>query len=61
MVYRDLMIMANNCKLYNDENSTYYYGCAVSLEKYLKGVLILTLCNKVVIKIVIEKCNGLSL
>lgn len=37
MLYRDLMLMVNNCKLYNDGNST-YYDCAVSLEKYLKGV-----------------------
>jgi len=37
MLYRDLMLMVNNCKLYNDENST-YYECAVSLAKYLKSI-----------------------
>jgi len=37
MLYRDLMLMVNNCKLYNDENSG-YYECAVSLEKFLKGL-----------------------
>jgi histone acetyltransferase len=35
MLYRDLMLMVNNCKLYNDEAST-YYECAVKLEKFLK-------------------------
>lgn len=37
MLYRDLMLMVNNCKLYNDENST-YYDCALALEKFLKGL-----------------------
>eukprot|EP00536_Pseudo-nitzschia_multiseries_P004794 jgi/Psemu1/188962/e_gw1.83.87.1 len=35
MLYADLMLMVNNCKLYNDESSTYVH-CAVSLERYLK-------------------------
>ena len=34
MLYRDLMLMVNNCKRYNDEAST-YVQCAVSLEKYM--------------------------
>jgi hypothetical protein len=34
MLYADLMLMANNCKRYNDEAST-YYECAVNLEKFL--------------------------
>jgi len=34
MLFADLMLMVNNCKLYNDENST-YVQCAVNLEKYL--------------------------
>lgn len=34
MLFADLMLMVNNCKLYNDENST-YYECAKSLEKFL--------------------------
>lgn len=37
MLYSDLLLMVNNCKLYNDENST-YVQCAASLEKYLEGV-----------------------
>lgn len=34
MLYADLILMANNCKRYNDEEST-YYECAVNLEKFL--------------------------
>jgi len=34
MLYADLMLMVNNCKLYNDEASTYVH-CAVSLERFL--------------------------
>jgi histone acetyltransferase len=34
MLYADLMLMVNNCKLYNEEASTYVH-CAQSLEKYL--------------------------
>jgi histone acetyltransferase len=34
MLYADLMLMVNNCKLYNEEAST-YVQCAQSLEKYL--------------------------
>lgn len=34
MLHADLMRMVNNCKLYNDSNST-YYECAVNLEKFL--------------------------
>ena len=30
----DLQLMVNNCKLYNEEGST-YLQCAVSLEKFL--------------------------
>lgn len=37
MLYADLMRMVNNCKLYNDSNST-YYECAEDLEKYLGTV-----------------------
>ena len=37
MLYRDMMLMVTNCKFYNDEAST-YYECAVSLEKFLKGI-----------------------
>ena len=35
MLYADLMLMVNNCKLYNDETSTYVH-CAVNLERFLK-------------------------
>lgn len=35
MLYADLMLMVNNCKLYNDETST-YTQCALNLERYLK-------------------------
>ena len=35
MLYADLMLMVNNCKLYNDEAST-YVQCAVNLERFLK-------------------------
>ena len=34
MLRDDLMLMVNNCKLYNDEESA-YYQCACSLEKFL--------------------------
>jgi histone acetyltransferase len=34
MLYSDMMKMANNCKVYNGEGST-YYDLAVSMEKYL--------------------------
>jgi Bromodomain len=32
MLYGDLILMVNNCKLYNDDAST-YVQCAVALEK----------------------------
>jgi len=35
MLYADLMLMVNNCKLYNDEAST-YMQCATNLERFLK-------------------------
>lgn len=35
MLFRDMMLMVNNCKRYNDETST-YHECAVNLEKFLK-------------------------
>jgi hypothetical protein len=38
MLYVDLMLMVNNCKLYNDDGST-YIQCAVQLEKYIHNVL----------------------
>jgi histone acetyltransferase len=37
MVYADLMLMVNNCKLYNEEAST-YVQCAQNLETYLKAL-----------------------
>ncbi|KAL3938020.1 MAG: hypothetical protein SGBAC_006977 [Bacillariaceae sp.] len=37
MLYADLMLMVNNCKLYNEPGST-YVNCASSLEKYLGNV-----------------------
>jgi len=37
MLYADLMLMVNNCKLYNEPSST-YVNCANSLEKYLGNV-----------------------
>ena len=37
MLYSDMMKMVNNCKLYNDESSS-YYECAVSLEKFLATI-----------------------
>ncbi|KAL3920664.1 MAG: hypothetical protein SGILL_003145 [Bacillariaceae sp.] len=37
MLYADLMLMVNNCKLYNEEAST-YMQCAKNLEQYLKGM-----------------------
>ena len=36
-LHSDMVLMINNCKTYNDENSP-YYECATSLEKYLKVV-----------------------
>ncbi len=38
MLYVDLMLMINNCKLYNDDGST-YIQCSVQLEKYIQTVL----------------------
>lgn len=37
MLHQDLMLMVNNCKLYNDEAST-YVQCAVNLERFLKAL-----------------------
>mmetsp|Transcript_1627 Transcript_1627/g.3790 ORF Transcript_1627/g.3790 Transcript_1627/m.3790 type:complete len:547 (-) Transcript_1627:311-1951(-) len=37
MLYADLMLMVNNCKLYNDEAST-YVQCAMNLERFLKAL-----------------------
>jgi len=37
MLYTDLMRMVENCKMYNDQTSP-YYECAVSLEKYLDSL-----------------------
>ena len=37
MLYTDLSLMVNNCKLYNDEAST-YVQCAVNLEKFLRAL-----------------------
>jgi hypothetical protein len=34
MLYADLMLMVNNCKLYNDESST-YVQCALAVEKMI--------------------------
>ena len=34
MLYADLILMVNNCKLYNEPTST-YVQCANSLETYL--------------------------
>lgn len=34
MLFQDLMLMVNNCKLYNDEKST-YVQCAEQLEKFM--------------------------
>ena len=34
MLYADLVLMVNNCKLYNDETST-YVQCAMNLERFL--------------------------
>lgn len=34
MLHADLILMVNNCKLYNDPEST-YYECAVNLEKFV--------------------------
>lgn len=39
MLFRDLMLMVNNCKIYNDVDST-YYECALNLEKYLKTIFL---------------------
>jgi histone acetyltransferase len=38
MLFADLMLMVNNCKLYNDEGSM-YWQCAVSLEKFVKNLM----------------------
>lgn len=37
MLYSDLLLMVNNCKLFNDDGST-YVQCAESLEKFLVNV-----------------------
>jgi histone acetyltransferase len=37
MLYIDLMLMVSNCKLYNDDGST-YIQCAVALEKFVKTI-----------------------
>ena len=37
MLYEDLMRMVNNCKLYNDPDST-YWECADAMEKFLPSV-----------------------
>jgi hypothetical protein len=34
MLYADLILMVNNCKLYNDESST-YVQCALAVEKMI--------------------------
>lgn len=34
MLFADLMLMVNNCKLYNEDGST-YVQCAISVEKML--------------------------
>ena len=34
-LYMDLMLMVNNCKLYNDEDSS-YYECAMKMEKFFQ-------------------------
>ena len=39
MLLADLMLMVNNCKLYNEPAST-YVQCAVSLEKFLQTLFI---------------------
>jgi len=44
MLLADLMLMVENCKLYNDEAST-YVQCAVNVEKFL-GTLFDTGPNK---------------
>jgi histone acetyltransferase len=38
MLFADLMLMVNNCKLYNDEGSM-YTQCAVSLENFVKNLM----------------------
>jgi histone acetyltransferase len=35
MLFADLILMVNNCKLYNEDGST-YIQCAVALEKYAR-------------------------
>ena len=37
MLYGDLMLMVNNCKKYNDDNSP-YMQCAKSLETYVRNI-----------------------
>lgn len=39
MLYADLMLMVNNCKLYNDEAST-YVQCAMNVERFLKTLFL---------------------
>jgi histone acetyltransferase len=37
MLFADLMLMVNNCKLYNEEVSL-YVQCAVNLERFLSSM-----------------------
>jgi methyltransferase-like protein len=37
MLYADLMLMVNNCKLYNEDAST-YVQCACNVEKLLGSI-----------------------
>lgn len=37
MLYNDLSLMVNNCKVFNDDGST-YVQCAESLEEFLTHV-----------------------
>jgi hypothetical protein len=37
MLHADLMLMVNNCLLYNDESSL-YSECAKQLEKFMNGL-----------------------
>lgn len=39
MLYSDLMLMVNNCKLFNVEGTT-YFQCAESLEEFLSNVFV---------------------
>ena len=45
MLYTDLLLMVNNCKLYNDEAST-YVQCATKLEKYLETLFTLEMMGR---------------